>query len=157
MENNPFKQFEYKPRAAAIPLPRSDAIQLPMASVLEQKKISVEQIQEAPVVKAEPKAQDLKLSYIYLIREREHLEAGRDIYKFGRSCQLPENYISRLRQYKRGSEIIMVLQCTDAVDTESRIRDIFKDEFMQHKDGHEHYYGDRTKMMKIIWKQVMRL
>ena len=130
MENQ-FKDFEYKHTPDVIPR---------MTPVLQR---------------VFPKKEVIHVSYIYLIREREHVEACRNVYKFGRCCQSPENYIDRLRQYKKGSEIIMVIQCDDAHAVENKIRTRFKDEFCQHRDGHEHYYGDVHKMMHIILEYVM--
>lgn len=98
--------------------------------------------------------QEQNTSYIYLIREREHLLNNKPIYKFGRSTQLPDNMIYRLRKYKKGSEIIMVLQCNNVIETENKIRTLFKQKFIQHSDGHEHYYGDVNLMKKIIWDIV---
>ena len=171
---NPFKQFEYKPRTDVIsqmaPICK-ETIDLSTESSEDEMSTITEPTMNSfyttttyttITTKTEMEKMDIcrekddnRVSYIYLIREREHLEANRNVYKFGRSCQLPENYIGRLRQYKKGSEIIMVLKCEDAIQTENRIRDIFKVEFRQHRDGHEHYYGDVRQMMKIIWEQVI--
>ncbi len=94
------------------------------------------------------------VSYIYLIREREHYLNDKPIYKFGRSTQLPDHKINRLYHYKKGSEIVMVLQCKNVVETENKIRVLFKQQFIQHIDGHEHYYGDVNQMKKIIWEVI---
>jgi hypothetical protein len=94
------------------------------------------------------------VSYIYLIREREHYLNDKPIYKFGRSTQLPDHKINRLYHYKKGSEIILVLQCKNVVETENKIRVLFKQNFIQHIDGHEHYYGDVNQMKKIIWEVI---
>lgn len=162
-----FDQFKYQKKclkhSEVIPIqkfiPVSEIIQevIPIQKVIPVSEI----IQEvSPIQKVIPEIQiaipivecnEQNVSYIYLIREREHYLKGEPIYKFGRSTQLPDHKINRLYHYKKGSEIVMVLQCKNVIDTENKIRIMFKQNFIQHKDGHEHYYGNVNKMKKIIW------
>jgi L-fucose mutarotase/ribose pyranase (RbsD/FucU family) len=94
---------------------------------------------------------DKKVNYIYLIQERENYEANKNIYKFGKTSQYANNKIKRLTQYKKGSKIIITVECGQNItEIESKIRDRFKTEFLSHSDGHEHFEGDCIKMKKII-------
>jgi len=94
---------------------------------------------------------DKKINYIYLIQERENYELNKNIYKFGKTSQYANNKIKRLQQYKKGSKIILTVECgQNIIEIESKIRDKFKTEFISHSDGHEHFEGDCLKMKKII-------
>ena len=48
------------------------------------------------------------IGYIYLLQEREFIKTKENIYKLGKSKQ--EN-LKRLKQYSKGSELIIQLQC----------------------------------------------
>ena len=100
----------------------------------------------------ENKLKDNNVSYIYLIQEREHFEKNNNIFKFGRTTQVPNNKICRLLHYKKGSKILFVMNCNNNKVglIETNIKKIFKDQFKQHDDGFEHYIGDKDKMMDII-------
>tara|TARA_B110000971_G_C19941762_1_gene469046 strand:+ start:128 stop:649 length:522 start_codon:yes stop_codon:yes gene_type:complete len=95
---------------------------------------------------------DDTVSYIYLIQERENFEKKNNIYKFGRTTQIPNNKINRLLNYKKGSKILCVMNCNnDKVKLiETNIKTIFKQEFKNHQDGFEHYDGNKDKMIDII-------
>jgi len=92
------------------------------------------------------------VSYIYLIQEREHVLNNNNVYKFGRTTQTPENKINRLTRYKRGSNILLILECPNdkVLEIESKIRIEFKKKFEPHIDGHEHFKGNWKQMSKII-------
>lgn len=104
------------------------------------------------------KTDDINLiSYIYLIQEREHVINNNNIYKFGRTTQIPDNKISRLTKYKRGSKVLLILRCLNdkVLEYESVIRKEFKKKFIPHIDGHEHFEGNHMTMMKIIYSVVI--
>lgn len=46
--------------------------------------------------------------YIYLLQEREFISLNKEIFKIGKTKQ--EN-LKRLKQYSKGSELIIQLQC----------------------------------------------
>ena len=48
------------------------------------------------------------IGYIYLLQEREFIKTKENIYKLGKTKQ--EN-LKRLKQYSKGSELIIQLQC----------------------------------------------
>jgi uncharacterized C2H2 Zn-finger protein len=92
-----------------------------------------------------------KVNYIYLIQERENYEQNKNIFKFGKTSQKADTRIERLQKYKKGSKVLMFIECEEnLLETENKIRDEFKKEFIQHKDGHEHFEGDPKRMKKII-------
>jgi hypothetical protein len=144
----PSKLMQPKMIPSKLIQPTMISTEIPKAIILPQD------IQVAIPVVEESQKQIEHVSYIYLIREREHYLNDKPIYKFGRSTQLPDHKINRLYHYKKGSEIIMVLQCKNVVETENKIRILFKQQFVQHMDGHEHYYGDVNLMKKIIWNVI---
>ena len=96
------------------------------------------------------------VSYIYLIQEREHFEKNNNIFKIGRTTQEPNNKICRLLHYKKGSKICCVINCNNNKVglIEGNIKTIFKQEFIQHDDGFEHYIGDKDKMINIIFSTI---
>jgi hypothetical protein len=152
-----FDQFKYQKKC--ITTTKKEIIlekELSKATIINNELLTTikEDIQVAIPVVEIPQKQIENVSYIYLIREREHYLNNKSIYKFGRSTQLPDHKINRLYHYKKGSEIVMVLQCKNVIDTENKIRILFKQQFIQHIDGHEHYYGDVNIMKKIIWDVI---
>jgi len=93
-----------------------------------------------------------QVSYIYLIQERENFGKDNNVFKYGRTSQEPNNKINRLQNYKKGSKILLVMECeNDKVKSiEKNIKVIFDSKFKRHSDGYEHYIGDKDEMKKII-------
>ena len=95
-----------------------------------------------------------KVSYIYLIQERENYNLKNNVYKFGRCTQVPNNVINRLKSgYKKGSKILFIMNCDNdkVVSIETNIRKKFTEIFEKHEDGHEHFIGDSNEMIKTIF------
>jgi hypothetical protein len=67
------------------------------------------------------------IGYIYLLQEREFIKTKENIYKLGKTKQ--EN-LKRLKQYSKGSELIIQLQC-------------------------ENFEGDKYKMQEIIYNHII--
>jgi hypothetical protein len=100
---------------------------------------------------------DEKVNYIYLIQERENYEHNKNIFKFGKTSQKADTRIRRLQEYKKGSKVMMLIKCKqNLTETENKIREEFKKEFISHSDGHEHFEGNSDKMMNIIYSIVMK-
>lgn len=93
-----------------------------------------------------------QVSYIYLIQERENFEKDNNVFKYGRTSQEPNNKINRLQNYKKGSKILLVMECENekVKSIEKNIKVIFDSKFKKHSDGYEHYIGDKDEMKKII-------
>jgi len=95
----------------------------------------------------------IKYGFIYLVQEREHVTAKRRTYKFGKTIQAPNNYLERVRSgYKKGSLILLERYCDAGAVTEieNKIKEAFKERFVQHQDGHEHFNGESDTMIRII-------
>ena len=101
---------------------------------------------------------DEDISYIYLLQEREFYQSNKNVYKFGKTQQKADNRIRRFTEYKRGSKILLLMECHNdsLLDIESKIRKEFKKNFKQHIDGHEHFEGDSKKMIDIIYDTIMK-
>jgi hypothetical protein len=97
-----------------------------------------------------------QVSYIYLIQERENFEKNNNVFKIGRTTQEPNNKINRLQNYKKGSKILLVMECENekVKSIEKNIKVIFDSKFKKHSDGYEHYIGDKDEMKKIISRLI---
>ena len=86
--------------------------------------------------------------------------SGEPTYKIGRTSQsIDKASITRLNAYKKGSEIVLIIQLFDPrhiVNTEREIIARFKKEFSSHPDGNEYFTGDKFKMMTIIIEVISR-
>lgn len=91
-------------------------------------------------------------AYIYLLREREFLLRKENVYKVGRTKQLADNRIKRVESYKKGSEVILVVNTKVNLNEriERNIINLFNKEFIRHSDGHEYFIGDPDRMIKLI-------
>lgn len=91
--------------------------------------------------------------YIYLIREREFVSSGQNVYKHGKTIQKePSLHLDRLKSYKKGSELQMIKMVPIPLlnQIESTITQEFKSKFKQHSDGNEYFIGDPRRMMDEI-------
>ena len=90
--------------------------------------------------------------YIYLLQEREFIKTKENIYKLGKSRQ--EN-TARVKQYPKGSKLIIQLQCKNCDNTETALIKIFKESFKQRTDiGTEYFEGDKYEMCNIIYNYI---
>lgn len=98
--------------------------------------------------------EEQEVGYIYLVREREFIRTGEQVYKFGRTVQRTGTvHIGRLDSYKKGTELLFLWQCIKAEDVpriESLIKAAFVKNFKPHRDGHEYFEGDRFQMISVI-------
>ena len=103
-----------------------------------------------------PGAAPGQLGFLYIVREREYLAGNRPVYKAGMSVQEPDNFIKRLKSYKKGSEIVMVLQCAAAHvhRLEGIMLTRMRSQFDSHGDGNEYFTGDPTDMCHVLWEVV---
>lgn len=90
------------------------------------------------------------MNYIYLLKEREFVKTGEDIFKIGRSCQ---TNIKRVYQYPKGSVLIFQSVCNNCIILEKKIKDTFIKIFKQRKDiGCEYFEGSFVSMINIIYE-----
>jgi hypothetical protein len=124
--------------------------------LLSKKEISSENYEEEKIHNNSPFINE-KVDYIYLIQERENYEQTKNIYKFGKTSQYADIKIERFKAYKKGSKVLMFIECEKNLsETENKIREEFKKEFIPHKDGHEHFEGDPNRMKQLIYAIVMK-
>lgn len=91
------------------------------------------------------------MSGIYLIHVREFVRNDENIFKIGRS----ENLSNRAKSYPKGSYIILQIECSDIVNTESELLKIFKEKFVQKAEiGREYFKGNKLKMVRIITEYI---
>jgi hypothetical protein len=87
----------------------------------------------------------------YLLRTREFLNSNENIYKIGRSLNLNK----RIKTYPNNSEIILLLNTKNEIETEKIIIKIFKKTFIQRKDiGYEYFEGN-IEDMKIKFNNII--
>jgi len=102
-------------------------------------------------------SEDNRISYIYLIREREFINKNEQVYKIGRTTQEKGLTIERFKAYKKGSEIIFLksVENTHVNTIENIIKKIFNEKFKKHNDGTEYFIGSPDEMCKIIFNECV--
>jgi hypothetical protein len=92
------------------------------------------------------------IEYIYLLQEREFINAKQNIYKVGMTKT--ENLV-RFKQYPKGSVLLFQIICSNCNKMEKDVLKKFKEIFKQRKDiGTEYFEGEYTKMIDIIYDIV---
>lgn len=87
------------------------------------------------------------LGFIYIIQEREFLNAHLNIYKIGYS----ESIARRLPEYPKGSELKFCVQTQNFVAFERDVIKLFDVKFILRRDiGREYYEGDLCDMITSI-------
>ena len=82
---------------------------------------------------------------VYLLIEREFMTTKKNIFKIGRSVKVS----NRTRQYPKGSQLLVVLPCIDSVVTETHLKRVFSEKFIQRSDiGLEYYEGSPNTVIK---------
>ena len=90
----------------------------------------------------------MQQEFIYMIRIREFVNNGENIYKIGRTKQQPN---SRLSGYPKGSQVIMFEEVYDCVEIEKIMMKKFKKKFIQKTEyGIEYFLGDKKIMLDVI-------
>lgn len=93
--------------------------------------------------------------YIYLIKEREFVKSGEDIYKIGKTKQ---QNLKRLQNYPKGSKLIFQCICDNCDTTEVRLINIFKKKYIQQNDiGIEYFKGDYKDMIIDIYNCITNI
>lgn len=87
-------------------------------------------------------------SYVYLIREREHIRMEEEVYKLGKTTQEPN---SRLAGYPKDSQVILYMDVPDCHKTERTLMSVFDERFINRRDiGREYYEGDLNYMKRTF-------
>ncbi len=89
--------------------------------------------------------------YLYFLREKENVNHCQNVYKFGqnRTKEYLTN-VTRLISYGIGTEIILVLKCTDSLALERLVSAEFKIKYEKYKFGNESFIGNESDMIKTI-------
>jgi hypothetical protein len=94
------------------------------------------------------------MNYIYILQEREHINANIPIFKIGKTKQ--EN-VKRIKQYPKGSRLILQSDCFDCDKLERKIIELFKKKYIQKKDvGLEYFEGNIDEMKIDIFNQCQQ-
>lgn len=87
--------------------------------------------------------------HIYLIREREFITSGQNIYKIGKTGQ---SGLKRAKQYPKHSMIEIHLRVRDYHAVERELIAEFKQRFIHRPDiGAEYFEGDPNQMLDLIY------
>jgi hypothetical protein len=93
-------------------------------------------------------AGDYELDYIYLVRTRESMRFGEDIYKIGKTKQAG---MKRMRGYDKGTEVIIFIQVANCDLSERQLLEQFRREFSPRVDrGAEYFEGNPIGMINLI-------
>lgn len=99
------------------------------------------------------KNHDIVNGFVYLIREREDILLGNNVYKAGYTNR---TFKERFNDYPAGSEIISVHYIENPFDVEQDIIQIFKKKF-EIARGKEYFKGDVKIMKCVINKYICSL
>jgi hypothetical protein len=93
--------------------------------------------------------------YVYVIKEREFIKSGENIYKIGRT---ERGYHKRVSQYPNNSIVFEIVKVPDAKKYESVIKKVFIERFRQRKDiGFEYFEANILDIRKMLHRIIRRL
>jgi len=93
--------------------------------------------------------------YIYLLQEREFIKTNEPIYKIGKTKQ---ECLKRIINYPNGTKLIIQIECNDCDTYEKLLITKFKKNFIHKNDiGNEYFYGNRFKMINIIYNLLWEM
>ena len=90
------------------------------------------------------------MGIVYFIQPAELVGTNR--YKVG--CSSKDD-LSRLKTYKTGTRMLMILQCNDPFTLEQRVIKQFKDQFTKIA-GNEYFEGGEFEMRKIFYDTYLQ-
>ena len=89
------------------------------------------------------------MNYIYILQEREYKNTK--IYKIGKTKQ--EN-LKRIRDYSKGTELMLQTNCFDCDELERTIIKLFTEKYILKQDiGSEYFEGDIDEMKTDIFNE----
>jgi hypothetical protein len=89
-----------------------------------------------------------KLNYIYILKPREFIRTNENIYKIGRTCQ---NDMTRIKQYPKGSELILFRKCIDCIKVEACLIKELKIKYTHMPIyGNEYFEGNELDIIKDV-------
>jgi hypothetical protein len=89
--------------------------------------------------------------FIYIIKEREFVKSGEEIYKIGKTRGLR----NRMGDYPKGSVIKLVYPCEDIDIIEKELLHLFDEHFIRMVDvGHEYFRGNVNVMANLVTNHI---
>jgi hypothetical protein len=86
----------------------------------------------------------MEVDSLYIIQLRESIRLGEDVYKIGKSKKMH----TRIKQYPKGSKVIMLIEVDDCNICEKNVIKDFKMKFKQRRDlGTEYFEGNINEMI----------
>jgi hypothetical protein len=113
----------------------------------EKEKLKLERLKK--IEKEEIKTSEtIETNILYLIHEREFVNSNKPVYKLGRSKQ--EGF-KRFKNYPKGSNVKMTIDCIDCVFGEKYLLNIFRKKYIQRSDiGNEYFEGPINDMREDL-------
>jgi hypothetical protein len=113
------------------------------------KSRHLKKCKEVFIQKENKNIENKNIEYIYLLQEREFIKTNEPIYKIGKTKQ---ERLKRITNYPNGTKLVIQIECNDCDTYEKLLITKFKKEFIHKNDiGNEYFYGDRFKMVNIIY------
>jgi hypothetical protein len=89
-----------------------------------------------------------RCGYLYMLREREHVNAAQPVYKVGRTTQPPEK---RFMAYPKGSEVLVVVRVPDCIAAEALLLQQLRQRFTSRVDiGAEYFQGEPQRIRHMF-------
>ena len=97
----------------------------------------------------------INCQYVYLLKEREFVKTGEDVYKFGKT---KKPNVIRFLKYPKGSLLLMQIDCNNCDATEDEMKKVFGKKYKQRTDiGKEYFEGNYVEMMYDICDIVKKI
>ena len=94
------------------------------------------------------------MEHVYLIQLGMNVALKNNIYKIGRTTQINDN---RIKQYPKGSELILLVTVDNCIFIENKIKILFKQKYTQRKDiGTEYFEGNYINMRNNIFDIITK-
>lgn len=94
----------------------------------------------------------MSAGYIYILREREFITTGQNVYKIG----MTKNVAQRMSKYPKDSELIYNHKIDNVQCVERYLINKFTEDFIPRKDiGSEYFQGNLKSMIATIYNYIM--
>jgi hypothetical protein len=118
------------------------------------KKLTPNKKKKSTLIKKQPRSTPKDREYVYLIHEREFLNAKKPVYKLGKTTQWN---CRRLQDYPKNSALILVWRVPNCHIVERELIREFDKRYKKRQDiGAEYYQGDVNKM-KTTFINVVKM
>jgi len=90
-------------------------------------------------------------NYVYLLQLREFVRNNENVFKLGKTTQLPN---TRLRGYPKQSRVILFIEVEDCHTTEATLKKEFDERYTHEARYGREYYSGELLQMKETFKRV---